>query len=153
MKRMQQHSLLQIDRRRWLRISGLSCVGATASGWLPLLADTVAKDPRSRHCVVLWMAGGPSQTDTFDMKPNHPNGGEFSEIATSVPGLRFSEHLPKLAKHADKLAVIRSLSTKEGDHGRATYLMRTGQRPGGPIRYPSVGCALSKELAQGRSQA
>jgi len=61
--------------------------------------------------------------------------------------LRFSEHLPKLAKQADKLAVVRGLSTKEGDHGRATYLMRTGQRPGGPIRYPCVGCVLSKQLA------
>ena len=57
------------------------------------------------------MPGGASQTDTFDMKPNHENGGEFKEIATNVPGLRFSEHLPKLATQADKLAVIRSLST------------------------------------------
>lgn len=142
-----KNSSLQIDRRHWLRLGGLGLFGAGLCGWLPRLANAVAEDQRRRHCIVLWMAGGPSQTDTFDMKPNHPNGGEFSEIATNAPGLRFSEHLPKLAKQADRLAVIRGLSTKEGDHGRATYLMRTGQRPEGPIRYPCVGCVLSKELA------
>jgi hypothetical protein len=92
------------------------------------------------------MVGGPTQTDTFDMKPGHANGGEFQETATNIPGLRFSEHLPKLAQHADKLAVIRSLSTKEGDHGRGTYLMRTGRQPMGPIRYPTIGASVSKQL-------
>ena len=101
---------------------------------------------RKRHCVLLWMAGGPSQTDTFDMKPNHANGGEFSEISTSVPGLKISEHLPGLAKHADQLAIVRSLSTKEGDHGRGTYLMRTGHAPGTPVKYPSIGSSISKQL-------
>ncbi len=94
------------------------------------------------------MTGGPSQTDTFDMKPKHANGGEFKEIETNVPGLRFSEHLPGLAKQADKLAVIRGLSTKEGDHGRGTYLMRTGHQPMGPIQYPGIGSSLSKELGR-----
>ncbi len=148
MRRSNRCSSLQIDRRRWLKASGLGLLGAGTSGWLSALANAAASAPqRQRHVVVLWMSGGPSQTDTFDMKPNHPNGGEFSEIATNTPGLRFSEHLPKLAKHADKLAVVRGLSTKEGDHGRAIYLTRTGQRPDGPIRYPSIGCVLSKELA------
>jgi hypothetical protein len=63
-----------------------------------------------------------------------------------VPGVRFSEHLPKLAKHADKLAIIRSLNTTEGDHERGSYLMRTGQRPMGAVNYPSVGAALAKAL-------
>jgi hypothetical protein len=81
------------------------------------------------------------------MKPGHANGGEFQELQTSVPGLRWSEHLPRLSKHAERIAVVRSLSTKEGDHGRGTFLMRTGQQPRGPIRYPSIGASLSKELA------
>jgi hypothetical protein len=116
---------------------------------LPALAQELAADPRRRrHCILLWMAGGPSQTDTFDMKPGHANGGEFKETATNVPGVRFSEHLPRLAQHADKLAVIRSLNTKEGDHERGSYLMRTGQRPMSVITYPSVAAALSKEMAQ-----
>ena len=116
--------------------------GVSASGWFPAFADALANHPsRTRHCILLWMSGGPSQTDTFDLKPNHENGGEFREIQTSAPGLRFSEHLPKLAKMGDKLAVMRGLSTKEGDHGRGTYLMRTGQKPMGPVQYPSI-CLL-----------
>jgi hypothetical protein len=122
--------------------------GVSVSGWLPTLAAEIAADPRRRrHCILLWMAGGPSQTDTFDMKPGHENGGEFKEISTNVPGVRFSEHLPRLAQQADKLAIIRSLNTKEGDHERGAYLMRTGQRPMSAINYPAVGASLGKELA------
>ncbi len=137
----------KLNRRDLLKAAGLGLLGASASGWFPAFADQIIADPaRRRHCVLLWMTGGATQTDTFDMKPGHANGGEFKEIATNVPGLRFSEHLPGLAKQADKLAVIRSLSTKEGDHGRGTYLMRTGHQPMGPIQYPTIGSSLSKEL-------
>jgi hypothetical protein len=80
------------------------------------------------------------------MKPGKPTGGEFKETQTNVPGLRFSEYLPKLAKQADKLAVVRSVSTNEGDHARGTYLVRTGQRPGAEIQYPSIASSLSKAL-------
>ena len=107
------------NRRDMLQAAGLSLFGCSASGWLPALADEIAQDPkRKRHCVLLWMSGGPSQTDTFDMKPDHVNGGEFKPIDTNAPGVQISEHLPKLAQQADKLAIVRSLSTKEGDHGR-----------------------------------
>jgi hypothetical protein len=137
-----------IDRRRLLHALCCGACGASVSGWLPALAQELAADPRRRrHCILLWMAGGPSQTDTFDMKPGHENGGEFKEIATNVPGVRFSEHLPRLAQHADKLAIIRSLKTKEGDHERGSYLMRTGQKPMSVINYPSMAAALAKELA------
>ena len=131
----------QIDRRNFLaRSCLLSALGWSASGWLPAFAERIAsRTERRRHCILLWMTGGPSQTDTFDMKPGHANGGPFHEIQTAAPGLRFSEHLPGLARHGKKLAVVRSLSTKEGDHGRGTYLMRTGQRPQGPIQYPAIG--------------
>src|ERR671915_250016 len=102
----------RMTRRRWLQATSLGVLGASASGWLPALAEELAADPRRRrHCVLLWMVGGPSQTDTFDMKPGHANGGEFKELTTSIPGFRFSEHLPKLAEHADQLAIVRSLST------------------------------------------
>jgi hypothetical protein len=137
-----------VDRRRLLQAMAFGACGMSVSGWLPALADQLATDPRRRrHCILLWMAGGPSQTDTWDMKPGHENGGEFKEIATKVPGVRFSEHMPKLAQHSDKLAIIRSLETKEGDHERGTYLMRTGRRPMSVIDYPSVGAALSKQLS------
>jgi hypothetical protein len=137
----------QIHRRDLLRSAGLGLFGTTCAQWLPALAQQVAHDPRrTRHCILLWMSGGPSQTDTFDMKPGHANGGDFKEIATSVPGLRFSEHLPKLAEHADRLAVVRSLSTKEGDHARGAHLVRTGHPPMGDVAYPSLACSLAKQL-------
>lgn len=139
------------NRRELLRMAGATGLfGATASGWLPALAArAAARDTagKRRHCILLWMSGGPSQTDTFDMKPGHENGGEFKEIATNAPGVRFSEHLPQLAAHADKLAIVRSLSTKEGDHERGSHLMRTGKALGGPVRYPAIGAALAKQLA------
>jgi uncharacterized protein (DUF1501 family) len=92
------------------------------------------------------MSGGPSQTDTFDLKPGHPNGGPFKEIDTSVPGIRISEHLPQLAKQMEHMALIRSMRTKEGDHERATYALRTGQMQRGPIQYPPLGSLVAKEL-------
>src|SRR5262245_3521719 len=113
--------MAQLNRRELLRSAALGMLGASASGWLPALADELAGHPqRRRHCVLLWMNGGPSQTDTFDPKPGHANGGEFREIATSIPGLGICEHLPKLAGLAEHLAIVRGLSTKEGDHGRGT---------------------------------
>ncbi|MCA9213484.1 MAG: DUF1501 domain-containing protein [Planctomycetales bacterium] len=136
----------RFNRRQALAF-GLGLTGASVSGWFPTFADRLVADPRRRrHCILLWMTGGPSQTDTFDMKPNHENGGEFKEIATNVPGIRMSEHLPQLANHADQLAIVRGLSTKEGDHGRGTFLMRTGHVPLGPTQWPALGAALSKEL-------
>ncbi|MCA9156344.1 MAG: DUF1501 domain-containing protein, partial [Planctomycetales bacterium] len=73
-----------ISRREMLKATGLGLLGASCSGWAPLLADELAAaGQRRRHCVLLWMTGGPTQTDTFDMKPGHANGGEFKEIATN----------------------------------------------------------------------
>jgi hypothetical protein len=119
----------------------------SASGWLETLAASAATDPqRKRACILLWMAGGPSQMDTFDLKPGHANGGPYQEIATSAPGLRISEHLPKIAQFGDRMAVVRSMRTKEADHGRATFVMRTGYLPQGPIQYPAIGPLVAKEL-------
>jgi hypothetical protein len=137
----------RLSRRDWLRLCTAGVVGWSSSGWLGALADEAAKSPqRKRSCILLWMNGGPSQMDTFDLKPGHANGGPYKAIDTSVPGIQISEHLPKIAKHMDKMALIRSMSTKEGDHGRATYQMRTGHLPGGPVHYPTIGSLFSKEL-------
>jgi hypothetical protein len=137
-----------VARREFFRHGLASLVGLSASGWLPFLArELQAEGTAKRRCVILWMSGGPSQMDTFDMKPGHANGGEFREIATAVPGMRFSEHLPELAKWADQLAIVRGVSTREGDHERGMYLMRTGQRPGTPIAFPCIGSALSERLS------
>ncbi len=121
-------------------------IGTSAFGWLPELVAAQSADNVRRHCIVLWMGGAPSQIDTFDLKPNHENGGEFSEIQTNVPGVRFSEHLPNLAKHADKLAIVRSLTSKEGDHERASQFVKTGVPPMGPKGRPQVCAALAHQL-------
>src|SRR6478672_9296082 len=126
-----------LSRRELMQLSAAGVVGYSLSGWMEALADQVAANPqRRRACILLWMNGGPSQTDTFDLKPGHANGGPFKEIATSVPGIGISEHLPKLARHMNDLAIIRSMSTKEGDHQRATFHLRTGYLPQGPVNYP-----------------
>src|SRR5436190_8427240 len=137
----------KLSRRDWLRLSSGGVVGYPLSGWLGALADEAARDPkRKRSCILLWMNGGPSQMDTFDLKPGHDNGGPFKEIPTKVPGIKISEHLPKIARHMDRMALVRSMKTKEADHGRATYQMRTGHLPGGPVHFPTLGSLLSKEL-------
>jgi uncharacterized protein (DUF1501 family) len=137
-----------MNRRDFVRIGACSAMGVSVSGWLSRLAAETATNPqRRRSCILLWMNGGPSQIDTFDPKPGHPNGGPFKPVQTSVPGLMFNEPFPNLAKHAQHLAVIRSMATKEGDHGRATYLMRTGTLPQGAIQYPFIGSLLAKELS------
>jgi uncharacterized protein DUF1501 len=136
-----------LSRRDWLRLSAAGVVGCSSSGWLEALAAAAAKNPeRKRSCILLWMSGGPSQMDTFDLKPGHTNGGPFTAAETSVPGIRISEHFPQVGKLAKHLAIVRSMNSKEGDHGRATYLLRTGYVPQGPIQYPSLGALVSKEL-------
>jgi hypothetical protein len=146
---MRPHSsnLARLSRRDWLRLSAAGVVGFSLSGWIERLAAATAGDPsRRRSCILLWMNGGPSQMDTWDLKPGHANGGPYKEIATNVPGIKIGEHLPKMAKHMDRMAIVRSMSTKEGDHDRASYYLRTGYRPGGPIQYPAIGASLSKEI-------
>jgi hypothetical protein len=136
-----------LSRRDLLRLSTAGVLGWSMSGWLDRLATAAADDPqRKRSCILLWMNGGPSQMDTFDLKPGTANGGPYKVISTAVPGIKISEHLPQLAKHTRRMTLIRSMQTKEADHGRATYLMRTGRVPGGPVQYPVLGSFLSKEL-------
>jgi hypothetical protein len=139
--------MARLTRREWMKLASAGVAGFSASGWIEALAADAARDPRRKRSVILlWMMGGPSQTDTFDLKPGHPNGGPFKEIQTSAPGLRISEHLPGVAKFGDRLAVIRSMKTKEADHGRATFVMRTGYAPTGPVQYPTLGSLVAREL-------
>src|SRR5947209_101474 len=106
-----------LSRRDLFRLAAAGVVGFSTSGWIEALAADAAADPRRRKaCILLWMTGGPSQIDTFDPKPGHANGGPFKPIATAVPGIQISEHLPRLATQMKDIAIIRSMSTKEGDH-------------------------------------
>ncbi len=143
-----------LSRRQLLRVGAVS-TAVSVSGWLGRLARAAeaTKSRPKRSCILLWMNGGPSTIDLWDRKLEHENGGPFREIATTAPGLRIGEHLPNLAMHGTRLAVLRGMSTKEGDHARGTYLMRTGQLPGAAgIQYPSVGALVSKELGDPQAE-
>ena len=142
------------SRRELLGWGLAGALGVSFSGWLPRLAAAAGKAAakQGKSCILLWMNGGPSQTDTFDLKPGHANGGPFKEMATAASGVKISEHLPGVAGQMRDMAIIRSLSTKEGEHGLATQLMMTGypaQQAG--VRYPSLGSLLSKELGSDES--
>ncbi|MGL4419314.1 MAG: DUF1501 domain-containing protein [Gemmataceae bacterium] len=140
------------NRRSFLR-RGAVGLGVGLSGWMAPLARAIADDKqRRRSCILLWMNGGPSTIDLWDLKPGHENGGPSKETATAVPGIRISEHLPELARQMNNMAILRGMSTKEGDHVRGAYLMRTGQLPAGAIQYPSIGSLLSKELGNAQAE-
>ncbi len=132
-----------LSRRSWLL--GSTLAGASASGLIQALAAEAGPTGPKRSCLVLWMGGGPSQTDTFDLKTGHENGGPFQPIQTSSPGVVIGEHLPETAKWMHTMSVIRSMSTREGDHGRATEDLRTGYKPQGPIQFPVLGSLVSHE--------
>jgi hypothetical protein len=141
------------SRRDMLRFGLAGALGVSWSGWLPRLARAAEEQGAFKSCILLWMAGGPSQTDTFDLKPGHANGGPSVEIDTAVPGVRISEHFPGLAQQMQDVAVIRSLTTTEGDHQRGTQLMMTGYTPGGAgINYPVLGSVIAKELGRPESE-
>ncbi len=138
--------MFDLSRRQFLR-AGAAALSVSVSGWLGRLAQAAGHDPhRKRACILLWMSGGPATIDLWDLKPGHANGGPYKEIATNAPGLKITEHLPQMAKLGDRLAVLRSMSTKEGDHGRATFLVRTGNLPQGGIDFPTLGSLVAKEL-------
>src|SRR5262249_11134836 len=107
-----------ISRRDWLRLAAAGVLGGSVSGWMGRLA--AAAPPlrgKVRSVILLWMNGGPSTIDMWDLKVGHKNGGPFKEIDTKSPGVKISEHLPKVAKFSERMAIIRSMNTKEGDHG------------------------------------
>ncbi len=126
-------------------------LGLSSSGWFPAFANAATKaatktTKKKRSCILLWMNGGPSTIDLWDVKQGHENGGPVKEISSATPGLKYSEYLPQLAKWSNSLAILRGMSTKEGDHGRGTFIMHTGNTPSGNIDFPSIGSLISKEL-------
>jgi hypothetical protein len=141
-----------MTRRELLRVGGLGLAGLT----LPeLLRGRAAANPaariKARSCIQLFMWGGPSQLETFDLKPRAPDGirGAFQPIATRTPGIHICEHLPRLAQMTDRYAILRSVTHTGTNHGTSAYHMLTGHihfSPGTlrhptPNDYPSVGCA------------
>ncbi|MBM4073116.1 MAG: DUF1501 domain-containing protein [Planctomycetes bacterium] len=140
-----------VSRREWLRVGGLSALGLSLPGLLaaqerstaPSEAPRLARGlqgatfGRARNVIFLWLQGGPPQHETFDPKPDAPAEirGLFRPIATNVPGVRFCELLPRTARHADKLAIVRSLHTDDENHDVSGYWVLTGYRyPAGSAR-------------------
>lgn len=137
-----------LRRRDFLR--GISLAGAAAGtlSWSDVLSLEAAElRQQGMSCILLWMAGGPSQFETFSPKPNHENGGEAKAIATSVPGIEIGENLPETAKVMEEICLIRSMNSREGSHPRATFLMHTGYLPTASVKYPSFGSTVAHQLA------
>lgn len=142
-----------LNRREWLRVGGLSALGVTLSNVLDAQArDSIVSKPgsfgRAKSCVILFLAGGPPQHETFDPKPNAPLEvrGPLQPISTKVPGLQFCETLPYTARIADELTVIRSMTTDISSHSTSGAFMLTGfapqtkaeNVPAGPNDWPSI---------------
>src|SRR3984957_3049449 len=147
---MTSSRIADLSRRNFLRFSAAGAALTSASGWLDLMAAQAAgSGVKHKSCILLWMEGGPSQKDTFDMKPGTKDAGEFMPIKTSVPGIEISEHFPKFAQQMKHAALLRSMNTPEGGHARAKYYMHTGYREGvGGLTYPSLGAITSAELGR-----
>ncbi len=149
-----------ITRRHVLRAGISGGLGLVVSSWLERLHRlgrpnlALAAPPpapvartKAKHVIVLWMNGGPSHIDTWDPKQGR-TAGPHKAIKTAVPSLTISEHLPELARVARKLAVVRGMTSKEGNHQRAQYLLHTGYVPNPTVQHPSLGGWVSKRIGE-----
>ena len=111
-------------------------------------AETVAHDKLAglakaqKRMIVVRMAGGLSQLESWDPKPNTDTGGPFRAIKTSVPGIHISELLPYTAKQMHNLCLVRGINTRNGDHGKGTYMMLTGRHRAPGMTYPELGAVV-----------
>jgi len=137
----------QVRRRDFLRFIPAAAAAAGALSWQDhVMANAPALRKAGKACILLWMGGGPSQFETFDPKPGHANGGETKTIKTAVDGVEIADSLPQVAKAMKDLCLIRSMTGKDGQHPRATFLMHTGYAPSAAVKYPTFGSIVAKEL-------
>jgi hypothetical protein len=153
-----------VTRRELLRVGGLGFTGLLLSDWFKSrAAATPRTTARAKSCILIYNYGGPSHLDTFDLKPDAPAEirGEFRPIATRVPGIAISEHLPRLARLTNHCAIVRSVTHRDNDHAIGAYLALTGyshprndvlgiEPPMSPQDLPSMGAVLSKLRASQR---
>ena len=138
-----------LNRRTFLRNVGASAAGLGLLGWKEAVtaqADELRK--QGLACILLFMRGGPSQFETFDPKPGVTNGGPTKDLATATPGIRIAEPWNNVGKVMSDIAVIRSMTSKEGEHQRATYQMHTGYVPSGAVKHPSIGSIVAHEIGK-----
>ena len=129
---------MEFSRRQLLVMGAGSALG------LALSRRASAQTTRRRACILLYMEGGPSHIDTWDPKPGSATGGPFKAVSTTVDGIQISEHLPQLSARMKDLAIIRSVTSREGNHDRARYLMHTGHSPQGGVDHPSLGALVAQ---------
>lgn len=136
-----------LSRRSFLHTVGAASIASGVLGFrdaLSLQADELRK--QGKAMILLWMNGAPSQFDCFDPKTGDASGGTKS-IATATPGIRIAERWPNVAKVTDDLAIIRSMTNKEGNHLRAQYQLHTGYLPSGSVKHPAFASAVTEQLA------
>ena len=139
-----------IDRRAFL--GGVAATGFAASMssldalQAPALAGELKK--QNKRVILLWLAGGASQLETFDPKPGAATGGPFRAIKTNVPGVAISELMPQMAKRMNHMCIIRSINSHNGDHGSGAKLMMQGRKDEASLKYPDLGAVVARELGQ-----
>jgi len=137
-----------LTRRDFVRVGTLG--GLSLAGYLRRAAAAgEVKNAKATSAVFVFLGGGPSHIDTFDPKPDAPADirGEFKTIDTNAPGVRISEHLPKLAMMADSYAIVRGVSHSLAGHELGTEYLNAGSRPIPSLVYPGFGAVVSKEIA------
>ena len=136
-----------VNRREFLRVGGLSALelGLTDLFRLRSLAEDGSTRTAARNCILIWLDGGPSHLDTFDLKPNAPAEvrGKYKPIATNVPGLILCEQFEHLSKVADKLCVVRSVTSELGVHSLGSQYLLTGYKPSPVLEFPSYGSVVA----------
>jgi hypothetical protein len=137
-----------MNRRHFIKhCSALSSLAASSSFFTQsILANSADLKKRNKSAILLWMSGGPSTIDLWDLKPGVATGGVFKPISTSADGIQICEHLPLMAQQMHHMNIVRSMSTREADHTRGRYYMHTGYVPNPNIEHPSYGSVISHEL-------
>jgi hypothetical protein len=137
-----------MNRRHFLKhVAGASLMALPAVQFIRTIQANAQQMRRNnKSLIVLWMGGGPATIDIWDLKPGQPTGGPFREISTSAQGVKISEHMPRTAEQMRHLAIIRSLTTTEGDHMRGRQLMHTSYTPNPAIAFPSIGAVASQQI-------
>jgi len=140
-----------MNRRHFMRhLAGASAMTGTALALgNTLKASTNQLKKNKKAAILLWMGGGPSTMDIWDLKPGSNNGGPFRPISTAGD-VQICEHMPMMAKNMDKLSIVRSMSTREADHMRGRYYMHTGYVPNPSVKHPSYGSVIAHELSATR---
>jgi len=133
-----------LTRREALQLAAAGAISFALPA-MDLWAANQRGSERPKSLITLWLAGGPSQLETWDPHPGTKIGGPTTALATRIKGLRIAEHFPRTAEQIHELSVIRSLISKEGDHERAAYFVKTGYRPDPTVVHPSIAALLTQQ--------